>query len=194
MEAQNQNLRIAKEKAEENEAKLELMFKTSPIGICTVDTIGNFITTNLAYERIVGYSKEELSGLSFFDVTSKRDRPRNKKLFQKLFSLETTSFSLKKRYVRKDGKEIIVVVNAFAIRDAEGKVRYGTAFIEDVTEQNKAEVELQLYQKHLEELVRERTKNLEEKNKELERFNDLFVDRELRIHELNETIKRLKNE
>jgi CheY-like chemotaxis protein len=65
-----------------SEKKLHLVIEASPIGICTVDLLGNFITTNLAYELIVGYSKEDLKGLSLFEVTHPNDRPKNKKLFQ----------------------------------------------------------------------------------------------------------------
>lgn len=48
--------------------------------------------------------------------------------------------------------------------------------------------------KKLEEKVKERTAELEEKTRELEKFNRLFVGRELRIGELKEEIKRLKEE
>jgi hypothetical protein len=45
---------------------------------------------------------------------------------------------------------------------------------------------------HLEELVKKRTAELEEKNKKLEKFNDLFVDREFRIKELKDKVKKLE--
>jgi len=129
----------AEEAVRESEEKLRLIIDTSPIGICTVDPLGNFVTTNIAYERMLGYSKEELRGLSFFDVTHPDNRPKNKKLFQDMFSLETTNFSMEKRYIRKDGEEINVSVHAIGIRDAEGNVRFGTAFVEDITERKQAE-------------------------------------------------------
>lgn len=46
----------------------------------------------------------------------------------------------------------------------------------------------------LEEQVRERTKDLREKIEELEKFHRLTVGRELKMIELKEEIKRLKNE
>ena len=129
----------AEEALRASEEKLHLIIDTSPVGICTVDPLGNFVTTNIAYERMLGYSKEELRGLSFFDVTHPDNRPKNKKLFQDMFSLETTNFSMEKRYIRKDGEEINVSVHAIGIRDAEGNVRFGTAFVEDITERKQAE-------------------------------------------------------
>ena len=44
------------------------------------------------------------------------------------------------------------------------------------------------YNTHLEELVKERTRELVEKNLELERFNELFIGREFRIKKLKEKL------
>lgn len=44
-----------------------------------------------------------------------------------------------------------------------------------------------------EEQVQERTRDLEKKNAELQRFNRLFVDREFRIKELRDRVKELEN-
>jgi PAS domain S-box-containing protein len=114
---------------------------------------------------MVGYSKEELVGRSFFDVTHPNDRPKNKKLFQEMFSLETTSFSMEKRYIRKDGEEISVSVHAVGIRDTEGNIGYGTAFVEDITERKQAEDKIS---KQLDELRRWHTAMLDREGKVLE--------------------------
>ena len=157
-----------------NEEKLNLIINSSPIGICTVDNLGNFVTTNPAYELTVGYSKEELVGLSFFDVTHPNDRPKNKKLFQDMFSLETTDFSMEKRYVRKDGEEIKVSVQAIGIRDAEGNVRFGTAFVDDITERKLAE-----------ELLRESEEKL---NALFSSLTEIVVMHELVLNDAGEAI------
>jgi len=59
----------AEENLLESQEKLKLIIDTSPIGICTVDMLGNFVTTNQAYERMVGYAKRRNCGAFFFDVT-----------------------------------------------------------------------------------------------------------------------------
>lgn len=51
---------------------------------------------------------------------------------------------------------------------------------------------LESHSDDLEQSVRERTRELAEKNTELERFNRLFVDREFRIKELKERVKDLE--
>jgi len=62
----------------------------------------------------------------------------------------------------------------------------------DITERKRAEEELKRYQDNLEELIKERATELEEKTAKLERLNKLFVGRELRMKELKEKIKELE--
>ncbi|MBM9518594.1 PocR ligand-binding domain-containing protein [Desulforhopalus vacuolatus] len=123
----------------ESEERLRLLFDNSPVGICTVDLLGNFISTNPAYEKMLGYSSEELKELSFFDVTHPDYRPKNKELFQNMFSLNSTGFKMEKIYVRKDGGVINVSVNATAVIDGKGNTRFGTAFVDDITEKKQVE-------------------------------------------------------
>ncbi|MBE9469175.1 MAG: PAS domain S-box protein [Bacteroidetes bacterium] len=78
------------------------------------------------------------------------------------------------------------------IFNSEDGVNYVLFNSHDITERKLAEGELEKYRKNLENLVKERTEKLETKNKELERFNNLFVDREYRIKELRDQIKKLK--
>jgi len=59
-------------------------------------------------------------------------------------------------------------------------------------ESKQAEEGIRELNEELEQHVAERTAELEQKNAELERLNKLFVGRELRMVELKEEIKRLK--
>ncbi|MDD5286195.1 MAG: MASE3 domain-containing protein [Desulfuromonadaceae bacterium] len=63
---------------------------------------------------------------------------------------------------------------------------------EEIEKRQKAQDELEQLNVNLEQRVRERTAELEEKNRELEHFNKLFVNRELRMVELKERIRELE--
>ncbi|MGJ8650987.1 MAG: PAS domain S-box protein [Opitutaceae bacterium] len=132
----------AEESLRVSEEKLRLIIDTSPIGICTVDSLGNYAMVNPAYEQMLGYTKEELRSLTLFDVTHPEDRPKNKALYQSMFTLKSTGFFVEKRYMRKDDKIINVAVNATAVMDTEGRVIFGTAFVRDITKWKLAEDEL----------------------------------------------------
>lgn len=62
-----------------------------------------------------------------------------------------------------------------------------------LAERRKSEEELMHYRDRLETLVKERTAELDEKNRELEHFNKLFVNRELKMIELKKRIKELES-
>lgn len=65
-----------------------------------------------------------------------------------------------------------------------------TAEIERLRSNNK----LEEYKNNLEDLIQNRTRQLEEKNKQLARMNDVFVGREFRVKELKDHIKSLKDQ
>ena len=64
----------------------------------------------------------------------------------------------------------------------------------EITERRKVEAELEKHREHLEDLVKEKTKELKERLSDLERYRDATVDRELRMKELRDEIERLKGE
>ena len=98
---------------------------------------------------------------------------------------ESMTFKEKERWLK---------VNIDPIFNSKNELTGAVHVVSNITERKKIENEVLKYQENLEELVVERTENLEKKNKELERFNDLFVDREFRIKELKERILKLESE
>ncbi len=78
---------------------------------------------------------------------------------------------------------------------------YFTAIFRNITKRFKVEEELLTHRNHLEDLVSERTAELKKTNKDLARFNELFIGREFRIkelkllvEELNAKVKLLEND
>jgi len=131
----------AEAKLKANEAKLRLIIEQSPLGVCISDLDGTFISANPAYQKLTGYTEEELKELTFFEITHPDDRPENRRLFHGMTVKETAPFRMKKRYIRKDGAEISVIIHASPICDPSGSPLFGLALIEDTTERKKAKRE-----------------------------------------------------
>jgi chromosome segregation ATPase len=97
-------------------------------------------------------------------------------------------------YYHKDGSVRNLETVISIIRDEADKPVGIQGLSRDITERKQAEEELQKHREHLEELIKERTAELENANKELKRYNKLFEGREFRIKELKDKVKELEKE
>jgi hypothetical protein len=79
------------------------------------------------------------------------------------------------------------------LSDMAETLAFGIGSLRTKAEQIKAERELEKHRLHLEEMVNERTVELNAKIAEIERINRLFVDREVRMIELKDKIKELES-
>jgi PAS domain S-box-containing protein len=79
------------------------------------------------------------------------------------------------------------------LSDMAETLAFGIGSLRTKAEQIKAERELEKHRLHLEEMVNERTVELNAKIAEIERINKLFVDREVRMIELKDKIKELES-
>ena len=111
-----------------SETALKITIDNSPQGICLADVSGQFLSTNRAYNEMMGYTGEELRQRTIFDLTHPDDCPENRMLFQNMVQGGAPGFDMDKRYVRKDGSIIDVHIHAVATCDDNGVPQYGLAF------------------------------------------------------------------
>ena len=96
--------------------------------------------------------------------------------------------------ISKNNKRIPIDDSAAPIKDENGKI-YGVVLVfRNVTEKKRVELELKKHKENLEILIKERTIELERKNKDLEEMNQIFYGRERRIKELREKVEQLEKE
>lgn len=96
------------------------------------------------------------------------------------------------RIINKAGDIRWVYEIGRGIFDDTGNLLHLSGTIMDITARKKNELELAEYREHLEELVKQRTLEIEEKNKKVEEFNKLFIGREFRIKDLRDEVTALK--
>jgi formate hydrogenlyase transcriptional activator len=122
-----------------SEERWRSVFENSAIGVALTDLNGRFLATNPVYQKMVGYSEEELQALSFVDVTHADYREANWALAVELLEGKRQQFQIEKQYVRKDGSSIWVRNNVSLVPRTESTARFIMALSEDITERKSAE-------------------------------------------------------
>jgi PAS domain S-box-containing protein len=144
--AVNEELRkeiIERNRAEEalrkSEERWRAVFENSAAGIALANFSGRFLAANSAYQKMVGYSDEELRELSFLDITHEDYRDANAQLNTELLEGNRQYFEMEKRYRRKDGTLIWARVHVSLVPGTESITRFFLAIVEDITERKQAE-------------------------------------------------------
>lgn len=103
---------------------------------------GHFIKANRAFGEIVGYSPEELSSLSFQDITHQEDLAGDVNLVQRLLRKEIQDYQIDKRYLHKKGHEVWVQLNVGTIPNERGEPQAFVSQIQDITARRQAEMSM----------------------------------------------------
>jgi len=154
-----------------------------PIAVCSISPNGDIIDINRAFDELTNYKPLEIIGKSvktLFLEEDKIDKIINESIKKK------TVRSRELTLISKDKKKILVDLSVSVREDKKGNSIGYFAGITDITEIKK-------FQESLEEQVKERTKELQDKIRELEKFQKITVGRELKMIELKKEIERLKN-
>lgn len=125
----------------EAEERFRLTIDEAPIGMALVGIDGRFLRVNRALCEIVGYSADELSGLTLQAITHPEDLDADLALAGQLERGEISRYKFGKRYVRKDGTFVDVMLSGSVLRGPDGAPKHYIAQIEDVTDQKRRESE-----------------------------------------------------
>ncbi len=128
--------------AAEREARerFEATFAQAAVGIVHVDLEGRFALVNDRACEILGYRREELLGRVVRELSHPGDGDKAIALRDQLVAGEIGTFSVEKRFLRKDGSPVWVNVTMSAARDAGGKPLYKIGVFEDITERKRTEL------------------------------------------------------
>ena len=125
-----------------SEERWRSVFENSAIGVALSDLDGRYIAANPVFQKMLGYTEEELEQLRFLDITVEEDREANWKLVLELFEGKRRQFQIEKQYRRKNGSSVWVRNSVSLVTGSEGAPQFLIALSEDVTEQHKAKLAL----------------------------------------------------
>jgi PAS domain S-box-containing protein len=135
--------------------------------LVTISPEGKITDVNEATENATGVPRERLIGSDFSSYFTEPELAG--KGYQRVISEGfVRDYPLTIRHA--SGRTTDVLYNATVYRNEAGEIQGVFAAARDVTERNRDEAELASYREHLEDLVRERTAELERSNRDLEQF------------------------
>jgi len=133
---------FAEEALHKSEERWRAVFENSAIGVALTDLSGRFLATNSAYQKMLGYTGEEIGRLTFLELTHEDYRESNWQLVTELLEGKRRQFQIEKQYRRKDGSLIWVSNNVSLVPGTKGTPRFVMALSEDITERKQTEEKL----------------------------------------------------
>jgi PAS domain S-box-containing protein len=162
----------------ESEERFRAIFDNAANAIAVGDLQGRCVMANKAACNFIGRRLEEVIGLHIDDIVYPEDRHLTTHLFPSLITGAVSSYTVERRYLRKDGAIVWGQASVSLIRDEDGKPKYLMGVMADITARKRAEQALQQAMDELakakDELdlrVQERTAELAEKIAELQAFS-----------------------
>ncbi len=132
--------KIAEHALQESEDRFRKTFESATIGIAHVSPSGRFLLVNGKLCDILGYSREQLLGRSFEEITHPESQEHVAAL-ERLLRGEIPILRIEKRYVRPNGETVWAAVTSTAHRNQDGTVAYFLATVEDISDKKRLETE-----------------------------------------------------
>src|SRR5665647_2645222 len=123
----------------ESEERYRELFESSLDGIIITDLAGNILKVNPAFEKMLGYSTEELQHLSYQQLTPARWHESEERIVREQIFEHGYSDEYEKEYIRKDGSIFPISIRVWLSRDKQGQPRGMWGLIRDITERKQIE-------------------------------------------------------
>jgi PAS domain S-box-containing protein len=135
-------------------------FDHSIVGLAITSLEKGWIEVNDALCATLGYSRDELTRMTWMELTHPDDLALDLAQHKRMLAGEISSYAMDKRFIHKDGHLVDTRLAVSHVRKPDGSLDYVVAMVEDITERKNAQVELELYRDHLEKVVETRTAEL----------------------------------
>jgi PAS domain S-box-containing protein len=122
-----------------SEARFRSYFDSPLIGMAVTTPDRRWLEVNDHLCSMLGYTREELLGLRWSDLTLPEDLHNNDHLLERARAGEVDAYTVEKRYRRKDGRVIHANIAVRCIRRPDGEADYFLAVVQDITPRLEAE-------------------------------------------------------
>ncbi len=137
-----------------SEERWRSMFEASNLGISIIGQDLHYVATNSAFQAMLGYTANELLGLTPVDVTAEEDLDVTRTRLAELQQGERPHYEAVKQYRRKDGTILWGHVYASAVQDVESGAKMIIGTLIDITTTRHAQDALRATQSKLAHITR----------------------------------------
>jgi PAS domain S-box-containing protein len=134
--------KMSEEILKESEERFRKIFDEGPFGMLMSGKDFGITRVNSALCEMLGYTEENLLGLTFRDFTHHDYISGDEIALMKLVAGELPVYHTEKQYIRIDGKPMWGSTTVSIIRNNNGEVQFFIAMVEDISSRKIAEAEL----------------------------------------------------
>ncbi|MBO6902832.1 MAG: PAS domain S-box protein [Rhizobiaceae bacterium] len=133
-------MQIQQQKLAQSEALFRAALENSATGMAIVELNGRISKANRALAEMLGYSMEELTGKTFFELSHPDGRHVGLKMIRDIAEGKESTFRFQERYVDREGRALWMELSCSVINDDEtGQPRFTVAQFLNVDDRIKAQ-------------------------------------------------------
>ncbi len=123
----------------ESEERFRAIHDHAALGIVQTTPEGTIVHTNPAFQRMLGYTEEELQDTHWSQFTLLDDHAENQRYRREMLRGERSAYHMEKRYICKDGRTVWANLAVTGVRRQDGTLDFMVALIEDITARKQQE-------------------------------------------------------
>lgn len=125
--------KLAEEALRESERRFSTTFEAAGVGMAHVSPAGEWLRINDKLCEISGYSREELLGMHFQDLTVPEELEASLERIGRMLAGKLGPYTVDRRYIRKDGSRVWVSLSVSLARKPSEEPDYFVCGAEDIT-------------------------------------------------------------
>ena len=166
------------------------LFESVPMGLYRSTPDGRCVEANSAMIKLLGYP--DLAAIQATNLSDVYVDPADRQSLLELLEKSEVVIGFVTLLKCKDGSQIWVELDVRTIRNSKGETAYLQGTVKNISDRVEMYEELSKHRNHLEEMVAQRTTELQEKMDEQKTIMDLMAGREVRMAELKKVIRNLR--